>query len=190
MMYVAVWREQASARALVLRTNARAMGIGDALRREGTAIDPAIPVMSMRTIEQQIDNNIMEDRLMTTLSGFFGVLALLLAAVGLYGVISYAVTRRTREIGIRMALGAERGSVVWLVGRHAAALVLIGAAIGIPAALALSKLVKTFLYGIQPQDMTAILASLAVLFLVAAVASAIPARRATRVDPMVALRQD
>lgn len=190
MMYVAVWREQANTRALVLRTGQQAAGIPDALRREVTAIDPAIPVMSMRTIEQQIDNNIMEDRLMTTLSGFFGVLALLLAAVGLYGVISYSVTRRTREIGIRMALGAERSSVVWLVGRHAAALVLIGAAIGIPSALALSKLVKTFLFGVGPRDTTAIVASLAVLLLVAAVASAIPARRATRVDPMVALRQD
>ena len=86
--------------------------------------------------------------------------------------------------------GAERRSVVWLVARHAAALVLIGAAIGIPAALALSKFVKRFLFGIQPQDATAIVASLAVLLLVAGVATAVPARRATRVDPMVALRQD
>jgi predicted permease len=190
MMYVAVWRDVASGRALVLRTTSQAVGVPDAVRREVTALDAAVPVLSFRTIEQQIDNNIMEDRLMTTLSGFFGALALLLAAVGLYGVISYSVTRRTREIGIRMALGAERGSVVWLVGRHAAALVLIGAAIGIPAALSLSKLVKSFLYGIKPQDTTAIVASLLALLLVAAVASAVPARRATRVDPMEALRQD
>jgi ABC-type antimicrobial peptide transport system permease subunit len=98
-------------------------------------------------------------------------------------VISYSVTRRTREIGIRMALGAERTAVLWLVARHAAVLVLAGAAIGIPAALALSKLVKSFLYGVGPQDTTAIAASLLALLLVAAVASAIPARRATQVDP-------
>ena len=190
MMYLPVWRNGANPKVLVLRTSAQAAGTGDALRRAVTAIDPAIPVMNLRTIEQQIDNNIMEDRLMGALSGFFGGLALLLAAVGLYGVISYSVTRRTREIGIRMALGAERGSMLWLVARHAAMLVLAGAAVGIPAALALSKLVKAFLYGIGPQDTTAIASSAAALLLVAAVASAIPARRAAMVDPMVALRQD
>jgi len=105
-------------------------------------------------------------------------------------VISYAVTRRTREIGIRMALGAERRSVMWLVGRHAAALVVIGAAIGVPAALAMSRLVKSFLFGIGTQDATTLVASVAALLIVAALASAIPARRASKVDPMVALRQD
>ncbi len=139
MMYVAVWRENASGRTLVLRTGPQAAGVADAVRREVTALDAAVPVLSFRSIEQQIDNNIMEDRLLTTLSGFSACLALLISAVGLYGVVSYAVTRRTREIGIRMALGAERRSVVWLVGRHAVALVLLGAAIGIPAALAMSK---------------------------------------------------
>src|SRR5262249_27967991 len=141
MFYYTVWRPDAGQRSLVLRTSAQTAGLGDALRREVSAIDPAVPVLSLRTIEKQIDNNIMTDPLMTTLSGCYGALALLLAAVGLYGVISYSVTRRTREIGIRMALGAEQGSVVWLVGRHAVALVLAGAAMGIPAALALSKLV-------------------------------------------------
>jgi predicted permease len=190
MVYFAIWRGGASSRILCLRTGAQEGGLGDALRRAVTAIDPAIPLMGMRTIEQEIDNNILEDRLITTISGFFGTLALLLAAVGLYGVISYSVTRRTREIGIRMALGAERRSVIWLVAQHAAALVAIGAAIGIPAALALTKLVKTFLYNVKPNDPITIVSGALALIAVAALASAVPARRATRVDPMVALRQD
>ena len=96
-----------------------------------TVLDPAVPLLTARTIEQQIDSDIPEDRLLMTLSGFFGGLALLLAAVGLYGVISYAVGRRTREIGIRMALGAERQSVDWLVTRYAVGLVLLGQALGV-----------------------------------------------------------
>ena len=115
------------------------------------------------------------------------MLALLLAAVGLYGVMSYAVTRRTREIGVRMALGAERRSVMWLVTRYSAGLVLAGAAIGIPAALALSQFVKTFLFGVGAQDAMAIVGATVTLMAAAALASFVPARRATNVDPIVAL---
>ena len=150
----------------------------------------SIPLLNTRTIEQQIDNNILEDRLLTTISSFFGLLALLLAAVGLYGVISYAVTRRTREIGVRMALGAERSSVLWLVTRYSAGLVLAGAAIGIPAAMALSRFVKSFLFGVGAQDATAIAGATFTLLAAAGLASFVPARRATRVDPIVALRQE
>ena len=190
MVYVPVWNQDPGSRALCIRTAGAEAGVTEAVRRQVTAIDPSVPVLATRTIEQQIDNNVLEDRLLTTLSGFFGGLALLLAAVGLYGVISYAVTRRTREIGIRMALGAERSSVVWLVARYAAGLVLAGAAIGVPAALALSRLVKTFLYGISAQDPAAIAAATATLLLAAGVASLLPALRATKVDPMTALRHE
>jgi ABC-type antimicrobial peptide transport system permease subunit len=110
--------------------------------------------------------------------------------VGLYGVISYAVTRRTREIGIRMALGASQSSVLWLVIRDASLLVVAGAALGIPAALAATRLVKAFLYGIGAQDPLTIAVAGLVLLCVAAFASFLPARRATKVDPMIALRYE
>jgi ABC-type antimicrobial peptide transport system permease subunit len=114
----------------------------------------------------------------------------LLAGVGVYGVISYAVTRRTREIGIRVALGASRSSVVWLVIRESSILVIAGSAIGIPAALAATRMVKSFLYGVGSQDPMTIAIAALTLAAVAALASFIPARRATRVDPMIALRYE
>ncbi len=190
MIYQPVWRAGAGSREVTIRTSREAPEIVAAVRREVTALDPAIPVLNSRTIEQQIDNNILEDRLIATLSSFFGALALLLAGVGLYGVISYTVTRRTREIGIRMALGAERPAVVWLIVRDAALLVLMGAAIGIPSALAITRLVKAFLYGISPQDPVTMVIGTAVLAGVAAIASLVPARRATKVDPVIALRYE
>jgi ABC-type antimicrobial peptide transport system permease subunit len=115
---------------------------------------------------------------------------LLLSGVGLYGVISYGVTRRTREIGIRMALGAQRSSVSWLVMRRAGAFLLIGAVIGVPGALFATRLVKSLLYGISVQDPITIVMATLVLGAVAALASFLPARRATKVDPMVALRHE
>jgi predicted permease len=190
MVYVPTWRPGAGPRTLCFRTNREAPELIEVVRRQVTAIDPAIPVLDWKTMKQQIDNNILEDRLIATLSGFFGFLALLLAGVGLYGVISYAVTRRTREIGIRMALGAERSSVLWLVIRDASLLVITGAALGIPSALALTRLVKAFLYGVGAQDPITLAASALVLICVAAVASLLPARRATKVDPLVALRYE
>jgi ABC-type antimicrobial peptide transport system permease subunit len=155
-----------------------------------SALDPAVPMLNSGTLQQQINNNILEDRLITTLSGFFGLLALLLAAVGLYGVISYAVTRRTREIGIRMALGAQRTEVAQLVLRDAALMVATGAAIGIPTSLAATRLVQSFLFGISAQDPLAIGLGAAALAAAAAIACYMPARRATKVDPMVALRYE
>ena len=127
---------------------------------------------------------------MTTLCGFFGSLAVLLAAIGLYGVMAHSVARRYREIGIRMALGAESGSVLWLVLRDTAWMIAIGACIGLPAALASTRLVSSFLYGLTPQDPLSIVLATAGLIVVTALAGYIPARRATRVDPMVALRYE
>jgi predicted permease len=190
MIYLPVWRTEAGSRSICIRTNRDSTQLAPAISREVTAIDPGIPVLSVRSLHQEIDNDILVDRLIATLSSFFGLLALLLAGVGLYGVISYGVTRRTREIGIRMALGAQRGSVLWLVMRRAAAFLLIGALIGVPAALFLTRLVKSLLYGISAQDPIAIVLATVVLGAVAALASFLPARRATKVDPMVALRHE
>jgi ABC-type antimicrobial peptide transport system permease subunit len=128
--------------------------------------------------------------MLTTLCGFFGALALLLAAVGLYGVMAQSVAQRVREIGIRMALGAQGREVLWLVLREVILMVGIGGLIGLPAALALTRLITTYLFGLTPQDPSSIAGSVLVLLAVTAMAGFIPARRATRVDPMVALRYE
>ncbi len=190
MAYVPTWRATWASRTVCLRTTREAPETVEAVRRLVAAIDPAIPVTGSGTMQKQIDDNILEDRLIATLSGFFGLLALLLAGVGLYGVISYSVARRTREIGIRVALGAQRAAVLKLILRDAALLVGIGAVIGIPAALATTRLVRSLLYGVGAQDPLTIVAGTLVLVAVALLASVIPARRATQVDPIVALRYE
>ncbi len=151
-------------------------------------IDPTLPVSDMKTLEKQLDNSLVTERLVASLSSAFGLLATLLAAIGLYGVMAYTVARRTREIGIRMSLGAASGDVVWLVMKEVLVLVAIGIGVGLPAAWRLTGLVRTQLYGIQPNDaFTIALATLGIAF-VALMAGYVPAMRATRVDPMRALR--
>jgi ABC-type antimicrobial peptide transport system permease subunit len=127
---------------------------------------------------------------MTRVLGSFAALALLLASVGLYGVLGYTVTRRTNEIGIRMALGARRGTVMWSVLRESWTLVAIGVAIGVPAALALTRLLSSLLYGVTATDPWVLSTAVACLFVVALVAASPPAWRAVRVNPLVALRYE
>jgi predicted permease len=160
------------------------------LRRKIAALDPAMPVYQMRTLENQLDETLGTERLIAMLSAAFGALATLLAALGLYGVMAFAVARRTREIGLRMALGAQRGVVVWMVMREALTLVAIGLAIGLPAAYALSQLIASQLYSVKPTDLGAAAAALVILSLVAAVAGFLPARRASAIDPIRALRYE
>jgi predicted permease len=190
MIYVPVWRDGSGGRTLCLRTTGRPERLVAAVRREAAALDPAIPVLQTLTLADQFDNNIAQERMLTTLGGFFGALALLLAALGLYGVMAHAVTRRVREIGIRMALGARAPEVRWMILRETLLMVSIGALIGIPAALALTRMLASFLYGLTPQDPLSIAASTAILLAITALAGYIPARRATRVDPMIALRYE
>jgi predicted permease len=160
------------------------------LRRTIAGIDPAMPIYQMRTLENQLDETLGTERLIATLSAAFGALATLLAALGLYGVMAFAVARRTREIGLRMALGAQRGQVVWMVMREALLLLGIGLAIGIPAAFALSRLVASQLFSVSPADIGTALLALAILSLVAAGAGFLPARRASAIDPIRALRYE
>jgi predicted permease len=175
---------------LIVRTTGDPMPLAAAVQREARALDPVMPMFEVETLETQIAASLTQERLVATLSSVFGLLALFLSCLGLYGILSYAVARRTNEIGIRMALGAERRDVLWLVLRGALRLTLIGAALGIPAALAAAQLVSSQLFGISAADpLTICLATLALLA-VAVVASYLPARRATRVDPLVALRYE
>jgi predicted permease len=160
------------------------------VRREIAAIDPALEIFSVRSLREQVSASIVQERLVATLSSFFGAVALLLAIVGLYGIMAYAVARRTNEIGIRMALGAARPRVVWMVVRETLVLGMLGLGIGVPIALALGRFIRTMLFGMTPTD-TATLVVVGVVVMVAAlVAGFLPGRRAARVDPLVALRSD
>ncbi len=190
MVYVPIWRDGAGGRTLCIRTTGDPAHVIGAIRREAAALDPAIPITQTLTLSDQFDNSIAQERLLTTLCAFFGMLAVLLAAIGLYGVMAQAVARRVREIGIRMALGAQAPDVRWLILRETALMVACGAAIGLPAAFFTTRLVESFLFGLTPQDPLTIAGSTLLLLAVTAIAGYIPARRATRVDPMIALRYE
>jgi predicted permease len=173
-----------------VRTAGDPKGAFASLRREINRLDPGLPINDLRTMEDQIDQSLSAQRAMAGLSAFFGILATLLAAIGLYGVMAYTVTRRTREIGIRLALGAGRGSLLALVLREVALLTAAGVAIAIPVALGVTRLVRSELYGIVHNDPFSIALAAFVLASVALLAGYIPAERATRVDPIRALRYE
>jgi macrolide transport system ATP-binding/permease protein len=163
----------------------------DALIRQTLAgVDPNVTIMDLRTFDAQVAGNFDQERLVAQLSSLFGVLSLILASVGLYGVMSYCVARRTSEIGIRMALGATRSSVVGMVMRDVLWQVLIGLCLGIPAALYAGHLMKSVLYGVGNYDWTALAGAPLMLVLCATAAGFIPARRAASIEPMQALRTE
>jgi predicted permease len=161
-----------------------------ALRQQVTRLDSAMPVYEMKTLESQLDETLGTERLIAALSAAFGVLATLLAAIGLYGVMAYVVARRTKEIGLRMALGAARSSVVWLVMREVCILLGIGLAAGIPIAYMLSRYVSSQLFGVPPNDFKTAGLALGILAGVALAAGFLPARRASGIDPIRALRYE
>jgi predicted permease len=190
MIYQSVWRPGANTKQLNIRVSGDIYPVVDAVRRAARELDAEIPILNVRTIEQMIDDNIIQEKLIASLCTFFGAVALLLAAVGLYGVMAHMVTRRRREIGIRMALGAQRGNVMGLVIRDAMLMVVAGAAAGIAIALGVTQFARTFLFGVEARDPLSTALSTLVLLGVAGLASYLPARRATKVDPMVALRYE
>jgi predicted permease len=173
-----------------IRTVGNPSAIADSVRKEIKGLDAHVPVYSVRTLEELTDTSISEQILVARLSSFFAGLALLLAAVGLYGVLSYSVAGRTREIGVRMALGAQRTTVRWMVLQEAGRLVLLGIAIGVPAAIATSRLCSSMLFGLKSTDPVSMALVTGLLLTISLLASYIPARRATKVDPMVALRDE
>jgi predicted permease len=181
---------QSAPRTLHVRISDHSANIAAAIRNQIRAVDKDLPVTQVQMFSALVDRDLTQERLIATLSGFFGALALLLVAVGLYGVIANGVQRRTREIGIRMSLGAEPGMVMWMVLRDCLLMVVAGATIGFPLGVWFSKLVASQLFGVSPGDPITVATATLILLAVAALAGHLPARRASRVDPMVALRYE
>jgi putative ABC transport system permease protein len=161
-----------------------------ALRQVVQRVDANLPIFDMKSMQMQVDESLFVERMVAVLSVAFGALATLLAAIGLYGVMSYAVTRRTREIGIRMALGAERRRVLWLVLKEVAVMAAVGIIGGLAAALWLTRQVQAQLFGLAPNDPATLAAAAALLALIALAAGYFPAHRATTIDPLVSLRTE
>jgi ABC-type antimicrobial peptide transport system permease subunit len=160
------------------------------LTRTLSEVDPNLTINSVRTLQQQVELTFGQDRAVASLAGLFGIVALLLAAVGLYGVTAYMVAQRTNEIGIRMALGADRGNVVELVLRGAFRRVLVGLMIGLPLAVGAGRLISAQLYGVSFWDPLALSAAATALAICAFFAAIIPAGRAAAISPMKALRTE
>jgi putative ABC transport system permease protein len=175
---------------LCVRATGDAGALVAAIRNVAHSLDPNLPVFDIKTFADHIDESLGRERLIALLSSFFSLIALLLAALGLYGVMANAVARRTREIGVRMALGAQARNVLWLVLRETLFLVAIGIAIGVPVALAATRLIKGFLFDLSANDPLTIALAVSLMLAVAALAGYLPARRATKVDPMMVLRQE
>ena len=173
---------------LELRTVVPPAQLIPTVRKTLESAEPSLPVFDIVPLDERLNRGLTNDRLVANLTAVFGGIALLLACLGLYGTISYGVTRRVRELGVRMALGAARGNVLWLVIREAMLLVGIGALIGIPLAYLAGRSVSALLFGVAPLDVIAYLIAAALLGMVGGLAAFLPAHRASRIDPMVALR--
>jgi len=171
-----------------VRYSGEAGQIVPAVRHAIAEVNPDVLVNAASSLAEQVDASTANQRLIARLSSFFGLLAALLVCIGIYGLLSYAVARRTSEIGVRMALGARRSNVLWLILREILVLVAIGVAIGVPLALVGNRLVVKLLYGLTPADPVSLLAAVTLLIVIAALAGYLPARKASLVEPTVALR--
>jgi putative ABC transport system permease protein len=188
-VYVPIFQRQTEFPIFVVRASGSLAQVASNLRN---ALQPKLPgvAIQVHTLTAQVEAALVQERLMATLAAAFGVLALILAAIGLYGLLAYTVARRTNELGIRMALGANRRQVMWLVIQDAIGLLALGAIAGLPAAWAASRLITAMLFGLTATDPVTIFGASAILIAVGLLAGYLPARRASRVDPMVALRYE
>jgi ABC-type antimicrobial peptide transport system permease subunit len=173
-----------------IRTSMTPEAILPSLRKVVQQVDPDLPLVNVRTEEQQIAVDLEQERVFVTLTSGFGVLALVLACVGIYGIMAYSVANRRNEIGIRMALGAKPRQVRGMILQESSVLAVAGIVVGVGSAQGLTRLVKSMLYGIQPWDPVTMLGGVSILIAVALAASWIPARRAARIQPMDALRHE
>ena len=176
--------------AFYVRAGIGSKSVYSAVRSQVKKLDASLPVYSLKTLGGQLDETLLTERLIALLSAGFGALATLLAALGLYGVMAFVVARRTKELGVRMALGAAPRSVIWLVMKDVLILLGLGLAVGIPAAFGLGHFVAAQLYGIKAYDPSIAVASMILLVVVACLAGFIPAQRASRIDPILALRYE
>jgi ABC-type antimicrobial peptide transport system permease subunit len=175
---------------VVLRSKRPLDELAPQIRRAMAATDPTLPIVQLRTMEQVFGDSVMRQRFLSQLLGIFAAVALLLAAVGTYGILSYMVTERQREIGIRMALGAGSGQVVRLVLGQGLGMAVLGIGVGVAGAFGLARLTTSLLYGVSPADPATFAAVAGVIALVAVAACLVPTRRATRVDPLAAIRME
>ena len=174
--------------AILVRTAGEPSSLSSAIRDVVKQAAPNLPPVTVQTMDQRLADSLVTDRMIAELSGAFGALAIILVCIGLYGIMAYATSGRTNEIGIRIALGAQRRGILWLVLRESLLLVLIGTAIGVPLVFAAGKWISSLLFGLRPADPVTLGFAIALVFLVGVFASYVPARRTTRVDPMMALR--
>jgi len=188
-VYLPLRQSPTAGMALVARTERDAASFGNAIQRAIWEVDPAQPIYELSTMDQILARAVFLPRLSTTLLAMFALAALLLAALGIYGVLSYSVSQRTREIGLRMALGASGGDTVAMIVRSSVAMVAFGGMIGLLAAVVLARSMAGILYGVEPFDLASFALATVVLLFAGVVASLLPALRSTRVDPLVALRE-
>jgi ABC-type antimicrobial peptide transport system permease subunit len=174
----------------VIRTAGNPSAAMPTVREATRQVDANVPLMDMSTQTEQVERRYQQERVFAQAYTLFGGLALLVAAIGLFGLMSYSVTRRTTEIGIRMALGAQQQTVLQMVMRESLILVVVGVVIGLGAALGAGRFVASLLYGLDPTDIVTSGLAVAVMVVVSAFAGYLPARRAARLDPMLALRHD
>jgi putative ABC transport system permease protein len=189
-MYLSLYQRTAKDWAILLRGQLDTAAIPVQLREQVQSVDPGLPVFGAKTLDDLLSASLAERRFSMEVVGLFALTALLLAGMGIYGVISYIVSERTREIGIRLALGAQSRNILRMVVRQGLGLALAGAAVGLVGALIVSHLMAGLLYGVRPTDPFTFAGVALLLIAVALLACYIPARRAIRVDPLVALRYE
>jgi predicted lysophospholipase L1 biosynthesis ABC-type transport system permease subunit len=190
MAYVPLANSGEFIQAVDVRISGRPEPVLGALRNAIASVDPNLPVREVIVLGDYVERSLSRERLVARLAGSFGILALILAAIGLYGVISYSVARRTNEMGVRLALGATASNVSWMVLRESLALVVLGLVAGVVLWFPVLGLTRTLLYGVSPHDPKLLAVSVSVLVVVGVMAGLVPALRASRIDPIDAIRAD